>query len=156
MTSCGLDCLGTDFLDVRTPADYQNAVKQLKVSADNLNLTAASLPGWKGIYDNALALYEKYKDAGWWNFASMSDATWYAIADSQKRIDEFAAQMRTQGLAVAEPVHVPIPQGGTAGDAFAWIKDHWLALTVAGVAVVTVPVILPPIIGAAMMARGRR
>lgn len=156
MKSCGLDCLGTDFLDIRTPADYQNAVRQLKVSADNLNLTAASIPGWKGIYDNALALYEKYKDAGWWNFASMSDATWYAIADSQKRIDEFAAQMRTQGLAVAEPVHVPVPQGGTAGDAIGWIKDHWYWLAAGGVAVVVLPAILPPIIGAAVVARGRR
>lgn len=151
----GLDSVGLD-LDLRTPSDYRNAVAQLKTSADNLNLTAGLQPAWKGIYENANRLYEQYKDAGWLNFASMSDTTWYAIADAQKRVDEFAAQMRAKGEPVYEPVHTPPTQSGLTGGAFDWVKDNWKWLVGGGVALVTVPVILPPIIGAAVASRARR
>jgi hypothetical protein len=162
----GLDLLGDDsWLAIHTRADYANAANQLKASAENLNQTAKNEPGWPALYQNALALWQKYHDVGFFSSINpfsdqaLTDAAWNAIADAQRRVDEFATQMRSQGKRVVEPAHKPIdnslvPTG--EGSTVDWMKKHWVGLAVGGAAIVTLPAILPPIIGAAMAAKGRR
>lgn len=145
--------LGDDsWLSIHMPEDYRNAARQLKTSADNLNLTASGEPGWRAIYDTAVKLWEKYHDIGFWASLTLTDATWMAIADSQRRVDEFAAHMRAQKKPVVEPSHKPIDNRllgdtPTPTDMLAWLKRYtpWLIGTAAviGVGSIAVPIVAP-------------
>ncbi len=116
----GLDCLGTDDLlgasspFIVTAGDLTNAAAQLKASADNVNLTAAKVPGWAAIYETALRLHEKYKSLTFWDNINpfgdraVTQGAWDAIADAQKRVEEFAAFLRSKGAPVVEPEHQAI------------------------------------------------
>lgn len=164
----GLALLGASvgedsWLTIHTRADYENAVTQLKASADNLNLTAANEPGWKALYDNAQRLYEKYHDVGF--FASinpfgdsaLNDSAWVAIADAQRRVDEFAAMMRAKGKPVAEPAHTPIDNrvfGDKPSEAWEWFKKYspWI---IGGAVVVGVGSAVAPAVVPMLVARGR-
>lgn len=146
-------CLGAvddSWLSIHMPEDYRNAARQLKASADNLHLTAKGEPGWQAVYDTALALWDKYGDIGFWSSLTMTDATWNAIADSQRRVDEFAAYMRAQKKPVVEPPHTPIDNrvlGDKPSETLAWLKKYapWLIGTAAviGVGSVAVPIVVP-------------
>lgn len=155
---CGSDLVGDDsWLTIHTRADYTNAVTQLKASADSLNLTAQSEPGWKPLYDNAQRLYDKYHDVGFFSSInpfgdqSLGDSAWTAIADAQRRVDEFAEQMRTQKKVVLEPRHKPIdssllPQLPKLPDASALSKYlPWVigGVVVVGLGSVALPVVIP-------------
>lgn len=151
------EMIGDDsWLTIHTRADYTNAVTQLKASADNLNLTAANEPGWQPLYDNAQRLYGTYHDVGFFSsinpFGDQSegDAAWTAIADAQRRVDEFAQQLRQKGKSVVEPEHKPIDNrvlGDAPSETWAWVKKHGTLLiggaVVIGLGSVAVPIVVP-------------
>ncbi len=155
-TRRGLSLLGDDsWASIHTRGDYENAVTQLKSSADNLNITASNELGWKSIYDTAINLYNKYHDVGF--FASINpfgnqatgDSAWNAIADSQRRVDEFAAQMRANGKGVADPEHKQLDTrlfGGASDSMSSFVKAlPWVigGVVVIGVGAAALPVVLP-------------
>lgn len=153
------ECLGDSqigddsWLTIHSRADYTNAVTQLKASADNLNLTAANEPGWKAIYDNALRLYDKYHDVGLlssinpFGDRALGDSAWNAIADSQRRVDEFAEQLRSKGKAVVEPKHKLIDNSILPPDLGSSFTRYlpWLigGAVVIGVGSIAVPLVVP-------------
>lgn len=148
----GLDLLGDSWAAIHVPDDYRNAAKALKASADNLNLTAANEPGWPAIYAVANDLYSKYGSVGFFGGLTLTDAAWNAIADAQQRVNEFEAQMRASGKALVAPEHKPIDTsllGPQAGGALEWAKNHWGWLAAAGVAIVALPVVVPPLVSLA-------
>ena len=140
------------WLTPHTPGDYTNAVTQLKASADNLNLTAQDEPGWSTIYANAQRLYGLYNDVGF--FASinpfggrtLNNAAWNAIADAQRRVDEFAEEMRRRGKAVVEPHHKPIDDRAF-GNAPEELRKYlpWVlgGVVVLGLGWLSMPLIIP-------------
>ena len=158
-SAVGLDFIGADlvgddsWLAIHMPQDYRDAAIQLKASADNLNQTAANEPGWRAIYDTAIQLWKKYHDIGFLSSLTLTDAAWRSIADSQRRVDEFAAMLRKKGKQVVEPEHKPIDSSLPGSDTLQWVKDKWPWLAAAGVGAVVLPTVLPPLVSLAIARR---
>lgn len=140
------------WLTLHTPGDYTNAVTQLKASADNLNLTAQEEPGWSPIYANAQRLFTLYNDVGFFSSINpfggrtLNNASWNAIADAQRRIDEFAEEMRRRGKTVVEPKHKPIDDRAF-GNAPEELRKYlpWVlgGVVVLGLGWLSMPLIIP-------------
>lgn len=163
-SALGLDCLGAtwalshigDISDTVTDYDYgEKQVLEMRTFFNSLGKPGGFQPAVDGLnaaYDNAKA----------WEPLGTDKLLRWKHATEMKQVGADASRLMAEMQGAHKDKAIVAPSSGksavydpTTKGPLDWAKDNWPWLVGGGVAIMTLPAILPPLIGAIAMARSR-